>query len=178
MANISFQISTVLIQRIHCLCCTVLITALSLLIRSGDYWRVSTKVEGWGFNLIAKVGEADHMLPPVKGWEFYDGGKWVSDPTMECSREQSPACSEVIVELTGEALKKIPMCVGRYLPVEGKIIRGRPVGSFEKHLNNDLVVGSQFAIGFIINDHCYGTNSNIIIIRNVIVFSLFTIIKS
>ena len=91
MANISFQISTVLIQRIHCLCCTVLITALSLLIRSGDYWRVSTVVGKKGGFLRAKVDEADQLLPPVKGWEFWDGGKWDSDPTMECSREVSPA---------------------------------------------------------------------------------------
>ena len=123
--------------------------------------------------LRAKVDEADQLLPPVKGWEFYDyyGGKWDSDPTMECSRELSPACSEVTVELTGEELKRFPMCAGSYLPVEGKINRGRPVGSFEKHFNNDL--GSQFTIGFIINDHCYETNSNIIIIRNVIVFLSF-----
>ena len=119
------------------------------------------------------MDEADQLLPPVKGWEFWDGGKWDSDPTMECSGELSPACREVTVELTGEALKRWPELAGSYLPVEGKIIRGRPVGSFEKHLNNDL--GSQFAIGFIINDHCYETNSNIIIIHNVI--SLFSIIK-
>ena len=65
----------------------MLITALSLLIRSGDYWRVNDEVgEEAGF-LIAKVDEADQLLPPVKGWEFWYGGKWVSDPTMECSRE-------------------------------------------------------------------------------------------
>ena len=102
--------------------------------------------------LRAKVDEADQLLPPVKGWEFPDGGgNWVSDPTLECSGKLSPACSEVIVELTGEALRMWPKYAGRYLPVEGKIIRGRPVGSFEKHLNTDLVVGSQFAIGSIIN---------------------------
>ena len=157
----------------------MLITALSFLIRFGDYWAVSTKVGVVAGSLKAKVGEADQLLPPVKGWEFYDGGdKWASDPTLECSRELSPACSEVIVELTGRALKWWPMLAGSFLPVEGKIIRGRPVGSFEKHLNNDLVVGSQFAIGFIINDHCYEIKSNIIIIHNVIVISLFSIIKS
>ena len=108
----------------------MLLTALSLLIRFGDYWWVYIKVrveDGW---LKAKVGETDQLLPPVKGWELYDGGKWDSDPTMECSRELSPACSEITVELTGEALKKIPVLAGRYLPVEGKINRGRPVGSF------------------------------------------------
>ena len=133
----------------------MLITALSLLIRSGDYWRVNDEVgEEAGF-LIAKVDEADQLLPPVKGWEFFDGGNWVSDSTLECSGK-SPACSEIIVELTGAALEKWPMLAGSYLPagklpVKGKFVRGRPVGSFEKHLNNDLVVGSQFAIGFIIN---------------------------
>ena len=125
--------------------------SLSLFIRAGNFWYVSDQLgEEAGF-LRAKVGEADQLLPPVKGWEFYGGGKWDSDPTLECSRELSPACREITVELTGAALKRFPMLAGRYLPVEGKIIRGRPVGSFEKHLNNDLVVGSQFAIGFIIN---------------------------
>ena len=128
--------------------------------------------------LMAKVDEADQLLPPVKGWEFSKGGKWDSDPTMECRRELSPVCSEITVELTGEALEMFPECAGSYLPVEGKIIRGRPVGSFEKHLNNDLVVGSQFTIGFIINGHCYQTNSNIIVIHNVIVFLSFQYIKS
>ena len=156
----------------------MLITALSLLIRSGDYWWVSDEVGDEAGFLRAKVGEADQLLPPVKGWEFFDGGNWVSDPTLECSGKLSPACSEITVELTGEALKRHPELAGRYLPVEGKIIRGRPVGSFEKHLNNDLVVGSRFTIGFIINDHCYETNSNIIIIHNVIVFLSFQYIKS
>ena len=41
--------------------------------------------------LRAKVCEADLLLPPVKGWEFYDCGNWESDSTMECSREVSPA---------------------------------------------------------------------------------------
>ena len=129
----------------------MLLTALSLLIRSGDYWWVNEEVGAEDGFLSAKVGEADQLLPPVKGWEFWDGGNWVSDPTLECSGKLSPACSEVTIELTGRALDRWPECAGRYQPVEGKFIRGRPVGSFEKHLNNDLVVGSQFAIGFIIN---------------------------
>ena len=167
----------------HSLCytvlLTVLLTAISLLIRSGDYWWVSDEVGDEAGYLRAKVGEADQLLPPVKGWKFYvGGGKMDSDPTVECSRILSPACSEVTVELTGEALKRFPMLAGSYLPVEGKINRGRPVGSFEKHLNNDLVVGSQIEIGFIINDHCYETKSIIIIIHNVIVISLFSIIIS
>ena len=42
--------------------------------------------------------KADQMQPPVKGWEFYDGGKWQSDPLMECSREVTPVCDEVKVD--------------------------------------------------------------------------------
>ena len=85
--------------------------------------------------LRAKVDEADQLLPPVKGWEFPVGGdKWDSDPTMECSGELSPACSEITVELTGEALERYPELAGSYLPagrlpMKGKINRGRPVGS-------------------------------------------------
>ena len=82
--------------------------------------------------LRAKAGEADQLLPPVKGWEFWDGGNWVSDPTLECSGKLSPACSEVTIELTGRALDRFRYLAGSYLPVEGKFIRGRPVGSFEK----------------------------------------------
>ena len=78
----------------QCLCCcTVMLTALSLIIRAGDYWCVSSLVgeeAGW---LRAKVGEADLLLPPVQGWDYYDFGdkKWESDTTMECSREVLPA---------------------------------------------------------------------------------------
>ena len=127
--------------------------------------------------LRAKVDEADQLLPPVKGWESWDRDKWDSDQTPECSGKLSPACSEITVELTGGALNRLPMFAGSYLPagrlpVKEKFVRGRPVGSFEKHLNNDLVVGSQFAIGFIINGYCYETNSNIIVIHNIIVFFL------
>ena len=54
--------------------------------------------------LKAKVGEADKLLPPVNGWEYYDhAGNYQSDPTMVCSRQVSPACREVIVELKGDA---------------------------------------------------------------------------
>ena len=112
----------------------MLLTALSLLIRSGDYWWVNEEVGAEDGFLSAKVGEADQLLPPVKGWKFYDGGKWDSDPTLECSRELSPACREITVELTGEALERYPELAGSYLPagrlpMKGKINRGRPVGS-------------------------------------------------
>ena len=39
--------------------------------------------------------KADQMQPPVKGWEFWDGGKWQADPLMEWSREVTPVCDEV-----------------------------------------------------------------------------------
>ena len=78
----------------------------------------------------AKVEEADQLVPPVNGWQFYDGNKWSSDPTMECSRDLSEPCKEIVVELRGEAKENLPRCEGSYLPVEGTIIRGRPVSAF------------------------------------------------
>ena len=125
----------------QCLCFTVPLTALSLLIRVGDYWRVSSKVGREGGFLKAKVREADKLLPPVNGWEYSGGGKYQSDPTMVCSRQVSSACREVIVELKGDAKKKIPECAGSYLPVEGEHRRGRPVGSFDNNFNNCFDVG-------------------------------------
>ena len=122
-------------------------TELSLLIRAGDFWYVSSKVgkEG-GCWLKAKVGEADDkLLPPVSGWEFSDWrGKYQSDPSMVCSREVSAVCREVIVELKGDAEAKHPDCAGSYLPVEGEYHRGRPVGSFDNNFNNYFDVGIQF----------------------------------
>ena len=119
----------------------MLLTALSLLIRVGDYWWVNDKVGEEDSGLKAKVGEADKLLPPVNGWEFVDAGnKYQSDPTMVCSREVLSACREVIVELKGDAKKKIP-CAGSYLPVEGEHRRGRPVGSFDNNFNNCFDVG-------------------------------------
>ena len=101
------------------------------MIRAGDYWWGSTKVgEEFPCSLRAKVEEADQLVPPVNGWLFNRGGKWSSDPTLECSRDLSEPCREIVVELGGEAKKKWPRCEGRYLPVEGTIIRGRPVSAF------------------------------------------------
>ena len=122
-----------------------LLTALSLFIRVGDYWWVNNEVGKVGGWLKAKVGEADKLLPPVNGWEYYAGVggnnyvvgyKYQSDPTMVCSRQVSPACREVIVELKGDAKKKHPECAGSYLPVEGEYQSGRPVGSFDRYFNN------------------------------------------
>ena len=103
-----------------------------LLIRSGEYWWGSTKVGTYDVSLRAKVDEADQLVPPVNGWQFYqyDGTGWSSDPTLECSMDLSEPCKEIVVELGGEAKKKLPFCEGRYLPVEGTIIRGRPVSAF------------------------------------------------
>ena len=69
----------------------------------------------------AEVVMADEEQPPVKGWHFYGGGKWQPDPTFECSREVSPACSEVVVELDGNAKVKKGHLAGSYKPVEGKM---------------------------------------------------------
>ena len=81
-------------------------------------------------SLRAKVEKADQLVPSVNGWQFFDGTKWSSDPTLECSRDLSEPCKEIVVELRGEAKKKWPRCEGSYLPVEGTIIRGRPVSAF------------------------------------------------
>ena len=88
-----------------------------------------------GGALSAKVvTEEDKQMPPVKGWTYHVGGnKWESDPTLECSREVTPACSKIIVELQSAAKKKYPELAGSYLPVEGQINRGRWVGSYQQH---------------------------------------------
>ena len=116
---------------VQCLCVTVLLTALPPF-RIGDYWWVSSEVGKETGRLKAKVGESDHLLPPVQGWEFYDGVKWESDPTMVCSRQVNPHCTEVIVELDNGAKEKRPDLAGSYLPVDGEYRRGRPVGSFQE----------------------------------------------
>merc|ERR1712037_142954 len=59
------------------------------------------------------------------GWTYARSGKHQSDPTLECSREVTPACSKIIVELQGAAKEKWPEFAGSYLPVKGKINRGR-----------------------------------------------------
>ena len=87
------------------------------------------------------------MVPPVKGWQFYhvSGGKWSSDPTLECSRDLSEPCKEIVVELGGEAKKKWPRCEGSYLPVEGTIIRGRPVSDFLEMFSNQNMLSSSLS---------------------------------
>ena len=106
-------------------------TDLSLLLRAGDFWRVSDELgtkAGW---LCAKVEtEEDKKMPPVQGWQYWDGSKWHSDPTMKASRQVSKPCFEVLVELHGAAKEKQPECAGIYKPLKGRHNRGRWVSSF------------------------------------------------
>ena len=75
-------------------------TQLSLLIRAGNHWWVSSEVgEKDGF-LKAKVAKEDPLVPPIKGWRYDDDGDWMSNETLECSRTVSSAvCAEVRIEL-------------------------------------------------------------------------------
>ena len=108
-------------------------TELSLLIRAGDFWRVNDEQgKERGLMKAKVVTEEDKQMPPVKGWTYMGGGKYQSDPTLECSREVTPACSKIVVELQGAAKEKYPWCAGSYLPVKGKINRGRWVGSYQQ----------------------------------------------
>ena len=77
------------------------------------------------------MGEEDQLVPPVNGWQFKDyyGTEWSSDGTLECSREVSEPCAKITVKLRGEAKKKHSSCAGTYRPVQGVVVRGRPVGS-------------------------------------------------
>ena len=106
-------------------------TDLSLLLRAGDFWYLSEelgKEAGW---LRAKVKtEEDKKMPPVQGWQYWDGSKWHSDPTMEASHQVSKPCSEVLVELHGAAKERHAECAGIYKPLKGRHNRGRWVSSF------------------------------------------------
>ena len=108
-------------------------TVLSLLIRAGDFWMVNAEVgEKTGWLKAQVVRKEDQMRPPVKGWTYYDGSKYVSDLTMVCSSDLSPACGEIVVQLEGKAKEKHPSCAGIYKPVKGKRQRGRWVGSYQQ----------------------------------------------
>ena len=121
-------------------------TVLSLLIRAGDFWWVGKEVgEEWGWLRAKVVSKEDQMMPPVKGWQYTEYkdnplaifwqslfGNWHSDPTMVCSSDLSPACSEIVVQLEGKAKEKHPECAGIYKPVKGKRQRGRWVGSYQQ----------------------------------------------
>ena len=74
---------------------------MHLIIRADGFWRVSKEVgvKGGIYMRTRVAFKADQMQPPIKGWEFGCEGKWQSDPLMECSREVTPVCDEVRVEL-------------------------------------------------------------------------------
>ena len=74
-------------------------TELSLKIRAGEFWWVSEKVGQKTGTLQAKVvWEEDQLTPPLHGWQYFVGGRWMSDPTLLCSREVSDPCREVRVD--------------------------------------------------------------------------------
>ena len=88
------------------------------------------KKGGW---LRAKVvSKEDQMMPPVKGWQYYDGINWQSDSTMVCSKDLSPVCGEIVVKLKGKAKELHSKLAGIYKPVKGKRQRGRWVGSYQQ----------------------------------------------
>ena len=79
-------------------CEIVTLTLNSLFIRAGKFWFVYTEVgKETGF-LVCSVKEEDGLTPPLHGWQYWDGDKWESDPTMVCSREVLPPCTEVRVD--------------------------------------------------------------------------------
>jgi len=95
------------------------------LYRAGKFWWVSKKVGKKGGCLKAKVVTGvDELIPPLKGFVYSGEGMWESDQTLECSKEVSPPCTEVRVELQGKPKEKQPECAGSYLP-QGKTNRGR-----------------------------------------------------
>ena len=110
---------------------------LSLPIRVGDDWWVSSTVgKEAGYLMAEVVKEEDKLMPPVKGWQYgIVGGFFDSDPTLVCSREVSTACREIVVNLYGGAKEKYPELAGIYKPVEGKMNMGRWVGSYKKRKN-------------------------------------------
>ena len=80
-------------------CSLVTLTLNSLFIRAGEFWWVFNEVGKEFGGLKAKVvREEDRLTPPLHGWQYWDGGKWESDPTMLCSREVSSPCREVRVD--------------------------------------------------------------------------------
>ena len=118
-------------------------TDLSLLLRAGDFWRVSDELGKDISWLKAKVEtEEDKKMPPVQGWQYYDGSKWQSDPTLEASRQVSKPCSEVLVELHGAAKERHAECAGIYKPLKGRHNRGRWVSSFLAIDNQSKEIGT------------------------------------
>merc|ERR550517_529357 len=52
--------------------------------------------------LRADAGNWSQTTPPLKGWQYVDGGVWNDDPELECGKPSLP-CRAVIIELSGEA---------------------------------------------------------------------------
>ena len=106
-------------------------TDLSLLLRAGDFWSVSSELGKEAGFFCAKVEkEEDKKMPPVQGWQYAAGdGKWLSDPTLEASHQVSKPCFEVLVELHGAAREEQSECAGIYRPLKGRHNRGRWVSS-------------------------------------------------
>ena len=75
---------------------------------------------GW---LKAEAGEADQLFPPVTGWKYWAGLKYLPDPSLECSGEPSTLCKEIRVEVGG----KDKASSGVYLPLDGEYSWGRQV---------------------------------------------------
>ena len=76
-----------------------MLTLNSLFIRAGEFWWVWTEVGMENGKLKAKVvSEEDQLTPPLHGWQYSNGNKWESDPTLVCSREVSSPCREVRVD--------------------------------------------------------------------------------
>jgi len=101
------------------------------LYRTDGFWFVGPEA-GKAFCIFMKkrvAFKAEQMQPPATGWECIIGkDTFQPDPTMECSRELTPICTEVRVELFGAAKEEHPLYEGSYVPVDGKINRGRWVG--------------------------------------------------
>ena len=100
----------------------ILHTALPLHIRYGTNWEVVTKLgKEYGRGLMAQAGEAEQLFPPVSGWSYFNRSSWLPHPSLECSREVSPPCKEIRVELKDSESN------GVYLPLHGEYSCGRQV---------------------------------------------------
>ena len=69
-----------------------------LFFRYGQYWYGYDQIESDAGELRAPAGSG--QFPPMKGWEYKTGGRWVADPTLECG-PPLPSCKAVNVELSG-----------------------------------------------------------------------------
>jgi len=76
--------------------------------------------------LRADAGNSSQTTPPLKGWQYVDGGNWNDDPELECGKPSLP-CRAVSIELSGEANGNCAECAGRYVVLDGWWKRGRQV---------------------------------------------------